>query len=398
MPIYNLKMILDTRDFPMLNNLKHSVLKKTIMKMFKIGYNVLYPPNEQIQKRLEINQILETVKRETNNENLTKKIDALENSLTKLIGLSTNSNKKGNFAENMLEDVFGSRYGDINFERKSNTPHSGDAWLYLPNNKIIMLESKNYTNTVNKDEIIKMENDMKTHHIKWGLFASFNSKIQGMRDLDFHAFTHNNETYYVLMISNLSQDINKLDMGLEILRKLILNLDNVNEFPWIVQDISSSLNQLNSIVQKNYLLRDSFYEMEKNMQKQLSSFHQTLRNYQYELDHQIKEITDKIQNTIKESITNKQSHEDELLEKYKSTKTFDILSRMVDIAKKRKFQGYWEDENFLFKYNNETVLKMKIQIKKIIVNIIKNDLTINLNVGKEKENKDNLKLIKNFDI
>jgi len=42
----------------------------------------------------------------------------------------------------------------------SQTSHSGDAWLYLPNNKIIMLESKNYTNTVNKDEVIKLHNDM----------------------------------------------------------------------------------------------------------------------------------------------------------------------------------------------------------------------------------------------
>ena len=35
-----------------------------------------------------------------------------------------------------------SRYGDIQFEKKNHIPHSGDAWLYLPDDKIIMIESK----------------------------------------------------------------------------------------------------------------------------------------------------------------------------------------------------------------------------------------------------------------
>jgi hypothetical protein len=82
-----------------------------------------------------------------------------------------------NFGENILEELFQQRYGDIQFERKSHIPHSGDAWLYLPDNQIIILESKNYTYTVNKDEIIKLQNDMINHHIKWGLLLSFNSFV-----------------------------------------------------------------------------------------------------------------------------------------------------------------------------------------------------------------------------
>jgi len=91
----------------------------------------------------------------------------------------------------------------------------------LPNNKIIMLESKNYINTVNKDEIIKLQNDMINHHIKWGLFLSFNSKIQGMKEIDFEIFNHNNENYHIIFVSNLSNDISKLDFSLSLIRKLL---------------------------------------------------------------------------------------------------------------------------------------------------------------------------------
>ena len=63
------------------------------------------------------------------------------------------------------------------FENKAKTPHSGDAWLHLPDKKIIMLESKNYTTRVNKDEVEKMESDMKTNHIRFGIFVSWNSIV-----------------------------------------------------------------------------------------------------------------------------------------------------------------------------------------------------------------------------
>ena len=77
------------------------------------------------------------LKNNDTNSEVTEKLVSLENSLSKLIGLSSNSNKKGNFAENMLEEAFSQRYGDITFERKSGTAHSGDAWLYLNNSNII---------------------------------------------------------------------------------------------------------------------------------------------------------------------------------------------------------------------------------------------------------------------
>ena len=136
----------------------------------------------------------------------------------------------GTKEDNLYNNVFNSVY----YISPSDTMD-----LNLPDDKIIMLESKNYTTTVGKDEITKLHNDMITNHIQWALFVSFNSNIQGLKEMDFYNFTHNNEIYNVISISNLSSDINKLDLGLTITRKLMsLSTYNIN-FPWIVKNIKN---------------------------------------------------------------------------------------------------------------------------------------------------------------
>lgn len=402
MTLFEVTLKLSEKEYPILNNFKKKELDKYLIKIFKTGYQIHFPSNDKIEQQLEYNELIERIdtikdelKDEINNSEISNKINSLESSLTKLIGISSNSCKKGNFGENILEELFSKRYGDIQFDRKSNVAHSGDAWLYLPNGKIIMLESKNYTTTINKDEINKLQSDMINHHIKWGILISFNSMIQGMRELDFHTFTHNNETYSIIMISNLSTDIHKLDLGLQIIRKLIINFDNFDEFPWIVKDITQSLNELNQIVQKNYSLRDGYYSMEREVQKSLSSFHILLRDFQYDIENKIGEIINKIQNTMNSSIIVKLDNLDDLLNKYQDKKILPILVRLIDIAKSKKWYGHWNEElnELIFKFKDIEVCKVKIQSKKVIINILDNDIILHLHLGKDKENKKNLELI-----
>lgn len=405
MTLFEVTLKLNEKEYPMLNNFKKKELDKYLMKIFKTGYQIHFPSKDKIEQQLEYNELIERIetikdelKDEINNSEISDKINSLESSLTKLIGISSNSCKKGNFGENLLEEVFLKRYGDIQFERKSQVAHSGDAWLYLPNGKIIMLESKNYTTTVNKDEIIKLQSDMINHHIKWGILTSFNSMIQGMRELDFHTFTHNNETYSVIMISNLSTDIHKLDLGLQIIRKLMTTFDNFDEFPWIVKDITQSLNELNQIVQKNYSLRDGYYSMEREVQKSLSNFHVLLRDYQYDIENKVEEIINKIQNTMNSSIVQtleKSDNFDQLLNKYQDKKMLPILVRLVDVAQSKKWKGYWDEEtnDYILNFKGKEIGRIKIQTKKAIINIPDNDLTLQLHLGKDKENKKNLELI-----
>lgn len=410
MGFIELNLKLDEKEYPMLSNFKKKELDKYLLKIFKTGYQIHFPSNDKIEQQLEHNELLERIetikdelKDQINNSEIGDKINSLETSLIKLIGLSSNSCKKGNFGENVLEEVFSKRYGDVQFERKSNVAHSGDAWLYLPDGKLIMLESKNYTTTVNKDEIIKLQSDMINHHIKWGLLVSFNSAIQGMRELDLHTFIHNNETYFVIMISNLSADIHKLDLGLQIIRKLMLTMNDLPQFPWIIKDISQNLNELNQIIQKNYFLRDSYYNMERDVQKSLSNYHVILRDYQYDIENKIKEITSKIKETMDASIVYKKENkkEDEIqqiIDKYQDKKILPIIVRLVDIIQNKKWTVNYDEitSDWSILSNGIEMGKVKIQTKKAIVNIPSNDLTLNLHLGKDKENKQNLEIIKSL--
>ena len=404
MGFIELSLKLDEKEYPMLNNFKKKELDKYLFKIFKTGYQIHFPSNDKIEQQLEHNELLErieTIKEELkdqiNNSEIGDKINSLESSLTKLIGLSSNSCKKGNFGENVLEEIFSKRYGDIQFDRKSNVAHSGDAWLYLPDGKLIMLESKNYTTTVNKDEIIKLQSDMINHHIKWGILVSFNSTIQGMRELDMHTFNHNNETFFIIMISNLSTDIHKLDLGLQIIRKLILTINDLPQFPWIIKDISHSLNELNQIVQKNYFLRDSYYNMERDVQKSLSNYHVILRDYQYDIEIKIKEIISKITETMNTSIQN--SNDIQLMiDKYHDKKILPLIVRLVDVIQNKKWIVNYDNEtsDWIIQCKGVEMGKVKIQTKKAIINIPSNDLTLNLHLGKDKENKQNLEIIKSL--
>lgn len=405
MGFIEITLTLDEKEYPMLNNFKKKELDKFLLKIFKTGYQIHFPPQNKIEQQVEFNELIERIenikdeiKDEIHNSEITDKINSLESSLSKLIGLSSNSCKKGNFGENVLEEIFSKRYGDIQFERKSSVPHSGDAWLYLPDSRIIMLESKNYTSTVNKEEINKLQSDMINHHIKWGILTSFNSQIQGMKEMDFHTFTHNNETYFVLMIANLSADIHKLDLGLQITRKLMDSIGNLPEFPWVVKDITHSLTELSQIIQKNYFLRDAYYNMERDIQKSLSGYHVLLRDYQYDIEKKINEIISKIQSTMKTTVelTKKEPDYQTILEKYQDKKILPIIVRLVDVAQGKK----WEvdlDENsgdWIISQQVQEIGRVKIQQKKAIVSIPANELTLTLSIGQEKTNKKNFEIIK----
>jgi hypothetical protein len=188
-----LNMKIKSDEYPILFKLKKTELNKLTNIIFKTGYDILYPNinKTKVQEKTEYNDIINKI--ELLKNEFTHPLENLESSLEKLIGISSNSAKKGEFAENLLETIFSQRYGDITFKKTNHIAHSGDAWLYLPDDKIIMLESKNYSTTVGKEELIKLHNDMITNHIQWSLIVSFNSNIQGLKEMDFYNFTHNNE-------------------------------------------------------------------------------------------------------------------------------------------------------------------------------------------------------------
>ena len=261
-----LTLTISEEDYPQVFKLYKKDREKKIEEIFKTGYNIHFPNVKDHSKKMEYHTLLKSIEDMKtlvstdaySSSGMDSRLEDLFSSIQKLTGIGNNSSKKGEVGENMLEEIINQRYGDIMFENKAKTPHSGDAWLHLPDKKIIMLESKNYTYRINKDEVEKMEFDMKTNHIRFGIFASWNSVVQSRKDIDIHTFNHNNETYMVVIISNLGSDIIKLDLAVQIIRKLSEFFHDIKKFPWVINDIKQNLTELDKIIQKNYKLRDSF--------------------------------------------------------------------------------------------------------------------------------------------
>jgi hypothetical protein len=351
--------------YPIIFSIKKKELDSTILKIFDTGYKCLYPDENNIDKNV-------------NNYELVNKISTLDSTLERLIGLSSNSSKKGELGENLIEKIITSKYGDIKYTDMSNTGHSGDAWIKFDSlNDNIMLEIKNYTNKVNKDEIIKMKDDMKTNNINWGVFISWNSTVNNYREFDIDTFNHQGQVYTIIIISNLSNDVDRLDMGIQILRKLISNYSNSEKFPWVTNKIKSDLDKLNEIIMINYQLRDWFQEMESSIKSSLNKYYSKLRDYQLEIDSIVKNITENINGTMINSVVDNDYNYQELLEKYKDNKKIaPVLAKIVDNFQKNNIIV---DENNIIKENN-IIGNIKIQQKKILLFIDKYNMTLEFNL------------------
>jgi hypothetical protein len=382
---------LNIDEFPILANFNETEQQSYIKQIFMTGYNIHFPKYQTSEYNhiiTKIDQLQDSIKNTIKDTDIKDHILSLDMSLNKLIGLSSNSNKKGNFAENILENIFETRYGDIKFERKSGVAHSGDAWLYLPDNTIIILESKNYTTTINTEELKKLQNDMITHHICWGIMVSFNSQIQGMRELDLHTFIHNNEKYNIITISNLSNNILKLDLSLQIIRKLIIHSDK-NITISCIDDINNSLLELNKLIDKNYLLRDNFYNMEQTIHKSLNTYYTILRDYQYDIENKIKEIINNVKYITNNTVDN--NNYDIILETFNDKKVFSIITKLLDIIKMKNWILNIKDiNNWIVMYKNEIICNIIIQQKKVVLTHNQIELTFNIN----KDNHQNFEIIK----
>ena len=356
--------------FPFIFSIKDDKKDEILNKIFEIGYNYLFKTE---QNKIPIE------------EDIKLKLDTLDYTMNKLIGLSSSSMKKGELAENLLENIIKDRYSDINYKNMSQVDHSGDAWLQFDNiNDNVMIESKNYNKKVSKDEVDKMMKDMVTNNIQWGIFFSWNSEIQNFKKFDISTFNHDSNTFTILFISNVIDNMNMIDMSLMIIKKLINTYSDKKTFPWITNKIKFELNELNKILSLNYQLRTNYIDMEKVIKSTMEKYYLSLREYQHDIDTSIKNITKEINNTIDNSIEiNNNFNYNEYLNKYiKNKKIFVLLSKIVDVFISKNIII---NKNLIIKNSNE-IGNIKIQTKKIIIYINKFNANCEFNIDENNEN------------
>jgi hypothetical protein len=410
----NIVINLDLSRYPLLKDIPRENLDDILHHLIDIGYDMKFritanqADNENschepgsIESSI-YSQISLLNKR---SEKTDSSIAELNTTLHKLIGISSNSTKKGGFAEGILEHTFKNRYGDIRFEQTASTAHSADAWLHLPDKEIIMLESKNYTNTVAKKELDKFENDMISHNVRWGIMISFNSPISGMRELDYHVFTHNKQTFVIFIISNIQNvdDLHRLlDLGLQLIRRHIqLDKEDI-KLDFVVSDITSALSELQKLISKNNILRDTFYTMERDIHKSINEYYNVLRNFQYEIETSISNIVKKIDNikedaktTVLQTLQNSGNQNKEI--SY-------ILSRVIDVCTEkgvimnRDVDGACTKLLLIDRKTSNQIGIIKIQTKKVVVALNDSDVDLSFTLGKEKSIVKNLDILRSIEI
>ena len=344
MTTYNFTINLE--EYTILQKLKKTELDQICKTIFKNGYETIFPTKQS-------------------SDPLVGKIASLESTLERLMGIG--SSKKGEMAELVLSSHIKSRYGDVSYNDMSHTPHSGDAHINFDGcDTTIMLESKNYTTKVNNDEVDKMKMDMINTNIKWGIFLSWNSNIIDKREFDIEIFHDKTIQYHIIYVSNLSSDIDRLDLAIMLIRRLIHYSSGTNtNVLWIHSMIQNNINELNTIIMKNYMLRVWFDEMENNMNQQMNKFYTRMRDYMFEMDMHVKKIVESIVNTTSLSLEINHDIYNTYLEQYKDNKKlFPTLSKLVDIFK--EYSILIQDDNIM--KNNIIIGTIKIMGKKITVN------------------------------
>ncbi len=95
------------------------------------------------------------------------------------------SSEKGRRLEDLTEDTLSDLFPDAVILRTTGIAHSGDFQLQFGSDKVL-LECKNYSQTVNQAEIDKFISDLMGSSASVGLMVSLGSSIRGKRRVDVH--------------------------------------------------------------------------------------------------------------------------------------------------------------------------------------------------------------------
>ena len=154
--------------------------------------------------------------KESNYENVNNKLDKFDETINKLFGISKTSNKKGEISENLVSQLIKNKYPNYCYEVKRSIAHNADGKIISPSGMQCLVEIKNYSYIVNNEEVNKFKRDLKSTNNNFGIFISLQTNISGKKTIDFEA----DENINIIYISNVINDINKLDCAILLIENL----------------------------------------------------------------------------------------------------------------------------------------------------------------------------------
>lgn len=356
--IVNLQI--DSENHPILFKTDPSELGDICYKIFEYGYRCYFPLDQNAstpnQTDVQVGQICRELDKVTQ---IDDKLDRFSNVLEDMLGIKNNSSKKGNLSEDIIYQIIRRRFRDCTIQETRHMPHHGDAIIGLPiNNKSIkiMVEIKNYTKSVDRDEIDKLISDMKHTGVKYCMFLSFKSSFVGRKEMHIEEFRYHNSDYFILYVPYLMEDVGKIEFALLLINRIVeYHEKNTNtkrsELNWLMTNITDHLGQLDEEYSNFIKIKSQYQKMEKNVKQNLSDFYSILRNYEIELKNSINKIWREVQRDFDQAeqdliISEKQNKMTEELKQKRSQKNlgllFDLLIKYQYQPKRTKNKKLWQ--------------------------------------------------------
>jgi hypothetical protein len=372
--ILSVTMDLNELDFPRLFDITTENLPNILKKIIIHGYESYFPePTPANSESISNNNTLFNPIFEKLNQ-LPTKFEAIDGLINKLTGISSNSKKIGIFGENYIQELISKSFIGMSYQKTGETDHSGDGLITLNNGGEILVEVKNYATVVSEEEINKFTFDMKHTKRKLGIFISINSKICKTKIIDLRTFTYENELYYQFFISQLSEDLHRLEVGILFLQLLSEYKNPKNNEIIIDESMKEKLTNLIEQLNENEKLRGYFLDSEKEIRTSLNKFYQKLRDNHMDMENKIKNIFTFLKDNNVSNLPDSKIKQNEYLEKYKSSKIYNILKKILDFIFTKDLTISLTDKEIII----NDIGKIKIMKDKLILNTnSKIQITIN---------------------
>jgi len=372
--ILSVTMDLNELDFPRLFDITPENLPNILKKIIIHGYQSHFPePTPANSESISNNNTLFNPIFEKLNQ-LPTKFEAIDGLINKLTGISSNSKKIGIFGENYIQELISKSFIGMSYQKTGETDHSGDGLITLNNGDEILVEVKNYATVVSEEEINKFTFDMKHTKRKLGIFISINSKICKTKIIDLRTFTYENQIYYQFFISQLSEDLHRLEVGILFLQLLSEYKNPKNNEIIIDESMKEKLTNLIEQLNENEKLRGYFLDSEKEIRNSLNNFYQKLRDNHMVMENKIKNIFTFLKDNNVSNLPNSKIKQNEYLEKFKDSKIYNILKKILDFIFTKNLIISLTDKEIII----NTIGKIKIMKDKLILNTnSKIQITIN---------------------
>lgn len=243
-------------------------------------------------------------------ENKTNKLYNLINEIKVDNNIHKNNTYKGIEGENYIYNFFMTNFNTFSIEDTSSIPHSGDFKLFIPEiNENLILEVKNYKNTIDQKQIDKLYYDMNYTGINYAIFISLNSNIVNKKNNIEWDIKDNK---IVIFISNCSNELLLLSIYIFINLHKIINdskqanySNNINEKE-LLQIINSILLQKNTINK----LKNSILSLHDTLSKEIINIYNSISLYEKDLLYNINNLHNLIsKNITMPSLNNKNNND-----------------------------------------------------------------------------------------